>query len=100
MFQVKSQISTVFGRQLECLRSRELWLQGQVELVEQAKEAVLRRQQDRLCRVLGGLSTSLAYSQEEEGEVKLDRKLSESIERSVHIQYFILYSRNPYKDWN
>ena len=40
IFKVKREISTVFSRQLEALRNREVWLLGQVEMVEAAKEEV------------------------------------------------------------
>jgi nuclear receptor coactivator 4 len=81
--EVKRQITTTFSRQLESLRNREVWLLGQVELIEHAKEEVLRKQKEKLCHLLGGLQTGLEYSEEDDNvtQGKLDRKLSESIDR-------------------
>lgn len=83
---MKAEINSTVSRQLENLRSREVWLLSQVEIVEQAKEEVLRGQQDRLCQMLGGLQTHLEYSTDDPGTsnpqpATLDRKLSSSLEK-------------------
>jgi len=84
--EVKSDINGTVSRQLENLRNREVWLLSQVEIVEQAKEEVLRGQQDRLCHLLGGLQTHLEYSTDDRSasDTKppgLERKLSSSLDR-------------------
>lgn len=45
---VKSQIHSCMSRQLESLRSRELWLLNQVDLVSSAKNEVLRQQRETI----------------------------------------------------
>ena len=84
--QVKSDINGTVSRQLENLRNREVWLLSQVEIVEQAKEEVLRGQQDRLCHMLGGLQTHLEYSTDDPSTsdakpAGLERRLSTSLDR-------------------
>jgi nuclear receptor coactivator 4 len=57
--QVKSEIQTSVSRQLEWLRTRELHLLEQVELIQAAKEELLSQQQETLHQALGGLHSSL-----------------------------------------
>lgn len=56
--EVKSEIQSSVSRQLEWLRSRELHLLEQVELIQTAKEELLSQQQDHLHQALGGLHSS------------------------------------------
>ncbi|XP_030059151.1 nuclear receptor coactivator 4 [Microcaecilia unicolor] len=51
--EVKAQIHACISRQLECLRSREVWLLGQVELIQQLKEEALQQQAQQLYWLLG-----------------------------------------------
>ncbi|XP_029465293.1 nuclear receptor coactivator 4 isoform X2 [Rhinatrema bivittatum] len=51
--EVKAQIHTCISRHLECLRSREVWLLGQVELIQQLKEEALHQQVQQLYWLLG-----------------------------------------------
>ncbi|ELU16816.1 hypothetical protein CAPTEDRAFT_225194 [Capitella teleta] len=56
--EVKSEIQSSVSRQLEWLRSRELHLLEQVELIQAAKEELLSQRQDSLHQALGGLHSS------------------------------------------
>jgi hypothetical protein len=57
--EVKSSIHSTISRLLESLRSREVWLLNQADVIVQAKEEVLRTQEDRLNQGLGGLVNCL-----------------------------------------
>lgn len=46
--QVKAKIHSHISRQLECLRSREVWLFEQVDLIQQLKEEALQQQAQQL----------------------------------------------------
>lgn len=48
ILQVKSQIHSCISRHLECLRSREVWLLEQVDLIQQLKEETLQQQAQQL----------------------------------------------------
>lgn len=47
-WQVKAKIHSHISRQLECLRSREVWLFEQVDLIQQLKEEALQQQAQQL----------------------------------------------------
>lgn len=47
-FQVKSQLHSCISRHLEILRSREVWLLEQIDLVEQLKGEALQQQLQQL----------------------------------------------------
>uniref|UniRef100_A0A8D0BSV8 Nuclear receptor coactivator 4 n=1 Tax=Salvator merianae TaxID=96440 RepID=A0A8D0BSV8_SALMN len=51
--EVKAQIHSCISRHLECLRSREVWLLEQVDLIQQLKEETLQQQAQQLCWLLG-----------------------------------------------
>nr|XP_020652510.1 nuclear receptor coactivator 4 isoform X1 [Pogona vitticeps]XP_020652511.1 nuclear receptor coactivator 4 isoform X1 [Pogona vitticeps] len=51
--EVKAQIHSCISRHLECLRSREVWLLEQVDLIQQLKEEALQQQAQQLCWLLG-----------------------------------------------
>ncbi|XP_004462502.2 nuclear receptor coactivator 4 isoform X1 [Dasypus novemcinctus] len=51
--EVKAQIHSCISRHLECLRSREVWLYEQVDLICQLKEETLQQQAQQLYRLLG-----------------------------------------------
>ncbi|XP_035669241.1 uncharacterized protein LOC118411225 isoform X2 [Branchiostoma floridae] len=51
--EVKSQVHAAISRQLEALRSREVWLLNQVETLQHAKEDILHGQQTQLSEALG-----------------------------------------------
>jgi hypothetical protein len=57
--EVKSGVHSTMSHLLESLRSREVWLLEQADVVLQAKDAVLRAQEDRLHQVLGALTSRL-----------------------------------------
>ncbi len=82
--QVKSQIHTAVSRQLETLRSREVWLLSQVDVIESAKTGVLTQQEEQLNRALGTLHGSLEMYPKQSSLSQLDNKLSESIERYTY----------------
>ena len=46
--EVKAQIHSCISRHLECLRSREVWLNEQVDLIYQLKEETLQQQAQQL----------------------------------------------------
>jgi nuclear receptor coactivator 4 len=60
---VKSEIQTTVTRQLEALREREVYLLHQVDLIQQAKDAALQGQEDKLHQALGSLTTSLQVAE-------------------------------------
>ena len=83
--EVKASVHSAISRQMESLRNREVWLLDQVDLLQQTKDDLLRRQEDRLQRSLGGLQGSLVYCQGDNVIQHglgpgLKRKLSESLE--------------------
>ncbi|NXT71334.1 NCOA4 protein, partial [Chaetops frenatus] len=51
--EVKAKIHSHISRQLECLRSREVWLFEQVDLIQQLKEEALQQQAQQLYWYLG-----------------------------------------------
>ncbi|KAM5236497.1 nuclear receptor coactivator 4 [Ctenodactylus gundi] len=51
--EVKAQIHSCISRHLECLRSREVWLCEQVDLIHQLKEETLQQQAQQLYWLLG-----------------------------------------------
>ncbi|XP_037352007.1 nuclear receptor coactivator 4 isoform X1 [Talpa occidentalis] len=51
--EVKAQIHSCISRHLECLRSREVWLFEQVDLIYQLKEETLQQQAQQLYWLLG-----------------------------------------------
>ncbi|KAM5142255.1 nuclear receptor coactivator 4 isoform 2-T2 [Mantella aurantiaca] len=51
--EVKAQIQSCISRHLECLRSREIWLLEQADLIQQLKEEALQQQAQQLYWLLG-----------------------------------------------
>ncbi|XP_067408580.1 nuclear receptor coactivator 4 isoform X2 [Emydura macquarii macquarii] len=51
--EVKAQIHSCISRHMECLRSREVWLLEQVDLIQQLKEETLQQQAHQLYWLLG-----------------------------------------------
>ncbi|KAM4033385.1 nuclear receptor coactivator 4 isoform 2-T2 [Anomaloglossus baeobatrachus] len=51
--EVKAQIQSCISRHLECLRSREIWLLDQADLIQQLKEEALQQQAQQLYWLLG-----------------------------------------------
>ncbi|XP_040294804.1 nuclear receptor coactivator 4 isoform X1 [Bufo bufo] len=51
--EVKAQIQSCISRHLECLRSREIWLLEQADLIQQLKEEALQQQAQQLYWMLG-----------------------------------------------
>ncbi|KAM9326234.1 nuclear receptor coactivator 4 isoform 2-T2 [Gastrophryne carolinensis] len=51
--EVKAQIHSCISRHLECMRSREIWLLEQVDLIQQLKEEALQQQAQQLYWLLG-----------------------------------------------
>ena len=71
--QVREQIQSGVSRQLEALRSREVWLLQQVEVVRGVKEAVLGQQAEIIQQALGSLQTYAQYQKETDGDGLLDQ---------------------------
>ncbi|KAL6059180.1 hypothetical protein STEG23_008087, partial [Scotinomys teguina] len=64
--EVKAQIHSCISRHLECLRSREVWLNEQVDLIYQLKEETLQQQVQQLYWLMGQFSClihQLEYTQ-------------------------------------
>uniref|UniRef100_A0A670YU45 Nuclear receptor coactivator 4 n=1 Tax=Pseudonaja textilis TaxID=8673 RepID=A0A670YU45_PSETE len=55
--EVKAEVHSCISRHLECLRSREVWLLEQVDLVQQLKAEALQQQAQQLCWLLGQFSS-------------------------------------------
>uniref|UniRef100_A0A6I8PNV2 Poly(ADP-ribose) glycohydrolase n=1 Tax=Xenopus tropicalis TaxID=8364 RepID=A0A6I8PNV2_XENTR len=51
--ELKSQVHSCISRHLECLRSREVWLLEQADLIQQLKEEALQQQVQQLYWLLG-----------------------------------------------
>ncbi|XP_018413928.1 PREDICTED: nuclear receptor coactivator 4 [Nanorana parkeri] len=51
--EVKAQIQSCVSRHLECMRSREIWLLEQADLIQQLKEEALQQQAQQLYWLLG-----------------------------------------------
>ncbi|XP_063814909.1 nuclear receptor coactivator 4 isoform X2 [Pseudophryne corroboree] len=51
--EVKAEIHSCISRNLECLRSREIWLLEQADLIQQLKEEALQQQAQQLYWLLG-----------------------------------------------
>ncbi|CAH1793635.1 unnamed protein product, partial [Owenia fusiformis] len=85
--EVKSQIHSTISRQLESLRNREVWLLSQVELIQQLKEDVLRKQHAELNQELGGLKNSLDYT-DNNTATDIDYKLSECLDKINKLDLF------------
>jgi len=82
--EVKTEIHASVSRQLESLRNREVWLLSQVELIQQAKEEILRSQEDSLNQALGGLQNYIDCPDEDidtNPESSLSKQLSASLDR-------------------
>ncbi|XP_013409729.1 nuclear receptor coactivator 4 [Lingula anatina] len=73
--EVKGQIQSTISRQLESLRSREVWLLNQVEIVQQAKDEVLMKQQAAMQQALGGVISTLEVQDWTHMEDKLTKTL-------------------------
>ncbi|XP_064615983.1 nuclear receptor coactivator 4-like [Liolophura sinensis] len=59
--QVKCQIQSTVSRELEALRSREVWLLSQVDLLQNVKEEILSGQQAQINQALGSAHRVLQY---------------------------------------
>lgn len=59
--QVKAKIHSHISRHLECLRSREVWLFEQVDLIQQLKEEALQQQAQQLYWVRSGCKLILLH---------------------------------------
>jgi nuclear receptor coactivator 4 len=59
--QAKSRIHAMMSRQLEALRTREVWLLDQVELLHDTKDSLLLQQAHSLRQALGALTSCRQY---------------------------------------
>lgn len=78
--EVKAQIHSCISRHLECLRSREVWLYEQVDLIHQLKEETLQQQAQQLYWLLGQFNC-LIHQLECTQSKDLDNQVSVCLER-------------------
>ncbi|CAI5774431.1 Uncharacterized protein PODLI_1B018450 [Podarcis lilfordi] len=78
--EVKAQIHSCISRHLECLRSREVWLLEQVDLIQQLKEEALQQQAQQLCWLLGQFNC-LIHQLEQPHSNDLANQISLCLER-------------------
>ncbi|NXS10455.1 NCOA4 protein, partial [Neodrepanis coruscans] len=78
--QVKAKIHSHISRHLECLRSREVWLFEQVDLIQQLKEEALQQQAQQLYWYLGQFNC-LIHQLERSYSNELANQISVCLER-------------------
>ncbi|NXX13248.1 NCOA4 protein, partial [Podargus strigoides] len=78
--EVKAKIHSHISRQLECLRSREVWLFEQVDLIQQLKEEALQQQAQQLYWYLGQFNC-LIHQLERSFSNELANQISVCLER-------------------
>ncbi|NXR48572.1 NCOA4 protein, partial [Hippolais icterina] len=78
--EVKAKIHSHISRQLECLRSREVWLFEQVDLIQQLKEEALQQQAQQLYWYLGQFNC-LIHQLERSYSNELANQISICLER-------------------
>ncbi|XP_062989203.1 nuclear receptor coactivator 4 isoform X2 [Elgaria multicarinata webbii] len=78
--EVKAKIHSCISRHLECLRSREVWLLEQVDLIQQLKEEALQQQAQQLCWLLGQFNC-LIHQLEQPHSNDLANQISVCLER-------------------
>ncbi|XP_066478261.1 nuclear receptor coactivator 4 isoform X2 [Tiliqua scincoides] len=78
--EVKGQVHSCISRHLECLRSREVWLLEQVDLIQQLKEETLQQQAQQLCWLLGQFNC-LIHQLEQPHSHDLANQISVCLER-------------------
>ncbi|XP_044276278.1 nuclear receptor coactivator 4 isoform X2 [Varanus komodoensis] len=78
--EVKAKIHSCISRHLECLRSREVWLLEQVDLIQQLKEEALQQQAQQLSWLLGQFSC-LIHQLEQPHSNDLANQISVCLER-------------------
>ncbi|NWR53524.1 NCOA4 protein, partial [Regulus satrapa] len=78
--EVKAKIHSHISRQLECLRSREVWLFEQVDLIQQLKEEALQQQAQQLYWYLGQFNC-LIHQLERSYSNELANQISTCLER-------------------
>ncbi|KAM9011748.1 nuclear receptor coactivator 4 isoform 1-T1 [Ara ararauna] len=82
--EVKAKIHSHISRHLECLRSREVWLFEQVDLIQQLKEEALQQQAQQLYWYLGQFNCLIhqlerSYSNELANQISICLKRLESL---------------------
>lgn len=77
VLEAKGDIHSAVSRQLERLRSREVWLLGQVDLVQEAKEGALHSQEECLNQALGGLLDIKQLAPDQVGPETLERHIGD-----------------------
>ncbi|NP_001089238.1 nuclear receptor coactivator 4 S homeolog [Xenopus laevis] len=78
--EVKSQVQSYISRHLECLRSREVWLLEQADLIQQLKEETLQQQSQQLYWLLGQFNC-LIHQLETPHSTDLVHQISVCLER-------------------
>uniref|UniRef100_A0A8C7XAF1 Nuclear receptor coactivator 4 n=1 Tax=Oryzias sinensis TaxID=183150 RepID=A0A8C7XAF1_9TELE len=78
--QVRSELQNCVSRQQEALRCREVWLLGQIELLEQVKSETLQHQLQQLHRLRGQFDV-ISLQLESSSSIELSKQLSNCMER-------------------
>lgn len=90
---VKTQIHSCMSRQLESLRSRELWLLSQVDLVSSAKNEVLRQQRETINELCSKIDSIVQHKNMD--ETMLPTLLNEAsdmdltLEQDAHMAFHV-----------
>ncbi|KAM3834731.1 nuclear receptor coactivator 4 isoform 2-T2 [Vipera latastei] len=74
--EVKAQVHSCISRHLESLRSREVWLLEQVDLIQQLKEEALQQQAQQLCWLLGQFSCLIRQLEQPQSGGDLTNQIS------------------------
>ncbi|XP_023819000.1 nuclear receptor coactivator 4 isoform X1 [Oryzias latipes] len=78
--EVRSELQNCVSRQQEALRCREVWLLGQIELLEQVKSETLQHQLQQLHRLRGQFDV-ISLQLESSSSIELSKQLSTCMER-------------------
>uniref|UniRef100_A0A3P9IJR7 Nuclear receptor coactivator 4 n=1 Tax=Oryzias latipes TaxID=8090 RepID=A0A3P9IJR7_ORYLA len=78
--EVRSELQNCVSRQQEALRCREVWLLGQIELLEQVKSETLQHQLQQLHRLRGQFDV-ISLQLESSSSIELSKQLSNCMER-------------------
>uniref|UniRef100_J3S975 Nuclear receptor coactivator 4 n=1 Tax=Crotalus adamanteus TaxID=8729 RepID=J3S975_CROAD len=78
--EVKAQVHSCISRHLESLRSREVWLLEQVDLIQQLKQETLQQQAQQLCWLLGQFSCLIRQLEQPQSGGDLTNQISACFE--------------------
>ncbi|XP_033108179.1 nuclear receptor coactivator 4-like [Anneissia japonica] len=83
--EVKGEVHSSISRQLEALRSREVWLLDQVDTIHHVKEGILDEQLCQMQRELGASQMLLATSGQASQNVEFNKELQATIKNFEHM---------------